>query len=91
MKNRNSLNENPMSNRALDREGRNIHSGTPAQQHVRRDVSEAKKQDQQMKHKKRVADLDVTDDIKGSVGSRKTGSSPDDIAGVADIDRDLKR
>ncbi len=33
----------------------------------------------------------LADDVKGTVGSRETGSSPQDIAGVADLDRGLRR
>jgi hypothetical protein len=33
----------------------------------------------------------LADEVKGTVSSRDTSSSPDDIAGVADIDRGLRR
>ena len=91
MKNRDSMNNDQLRNRGFDREGRNMQSGTPAQQKTKRDVSGAGSQDRNMKHRKDT-DLDpLTKDVKGTVGSRKTGSATDDIAGVADIDRDLKR
>ena len=32
----------------------------------------------------------LADDVDGTVGSRQTSSSPDDIAGVADLDRGLR-
>lgn len=33
----------------------------------------------------------LADEIDGTVGSRQTGSSPEDIAGVADLDRGMRR
>jgi len=33
----------------------------------------------------------LADDVEGTVGSRVTSSSPDDIAGVADLDRGMRR
>jgi hypothetical protein len=34
---------------------------------------------------------DLSDDVQGHVGSRTTGESAEDIAGVSDIDSDLRR
>lgn len=34
---------------------------------------------------------ELANDVEGTVGTRKTGSNPDDIAGVADLDNDLRR
>lgn len=33
----------------------------------------------------------LAQDVKGTVSSRDTGTSPDDIAGVSDIDRGMRR
>ena len=34
---------------------------------------------------------DLATDVEGTVGSRTTGSSPEDIAGVSDLDRGMRR
>jgi hypothetical protein len=34
---------------------------------------------------------ELASDVEGTVGSRETGSNPDDIAGVADLDNGLRR
>lgn len=42
--------------------------------------------------KKKDDDIELlADDVTGSVSSRDTGSSPEDIAGVADLDRGMRR
>lgn len=43
-------------------------------------------------HKKKDDDIELlAADVEGTVGIRKTSSSPDDIAGVADLDRGMRR
>lgn len=90
MKNRNSVSDNQTRESGLNREGGKMQTGTPASQNMKRDANPPSNQ----RHEQKRKDNDLNTDLnnqRGSVGSRQTGSSPDDIAGVADIDRDLKR
>ena len=45
---------------------------------------------QQQKEKDDDIEL-LANDVQGTVSSRDTSSSPEDIAGVADIDRGMRR
>jgi hypothetical protein len=88
MKNRNSDNSDQLRNSNVDREGRKMHPGTPAYQNMKKDVTSNRTRTQ----KDKDSDVeDLANDVKGTVGSRQTGTSNEDIAGVADIDRGLER
>jgi hypothetical protein len=88
MKNRNPDNNVRLRNSDKDREGRKMHPGTPAYQNMKKDVTSNKNRSQ----KDKDSDIeDLANDVNGTVGSRQTGTSNEDIAGVADIDRGLKR
>ena len=44
------------------------------------------------KDKKKDSEIELlADEVKGTVSSRDTGSDPDDIAGVSDLDGGLRR
>lgn len=53
---------------------------------------QAKDEMAKKRHKKKDDDLELlAREVKGSVSDRETGSSPEDIAGVSDIDRGLRQ
>lgn len=53
---------------------------------------QAKDEEEKRKHRKPDTDIEaLADDVAGSVGERETGSNPDDIAGVSDIDKGMRR
>jgi len=44
------------------------------------------------KMKKNASDIEpMSEDLSGTVGSRKTGNDPEDIAGVSDLDNAMER
>lgn len=55
--------------------------------------AQAKDEDAKRRHKKRDDDIEqLADDVgPGTVSERETGSNPNDIAGVSDIDHDMRR
>lgn len=54
--------------------------------------AQAKDEEEKRRHKKRDSDIEaLADDVAGSVGQRETGGNPEDIAGVSDIDRGMRR
>ena len=53
-------------------------------------TKEQRKDAEKVKGKKDDDIEALADDVDGTVGSRQSSSSPDDIAGVADLDRGLR-
>ena len=69
-------------------DGRRHEDRFPESQQAR-DEMERLKEEQQ---KEKDDDIELlADDVQGTVSTRETGSSPEDIAGVADIDRGMRR
>jgi hypothetical protein len=47
---------------------------------------------EKLEHEKKDSDIELlADDVKGTVSRRDNGSNPEDIAGVADLDRGMRR
>jgi hypothetical protein len=92
MNNRNSLdNRDRMQDSNRDREGRKMQPGMQGNAGSRQN-SMGRSQTQHQNTKKQSTDAEELDkNVRGSVGSRQTGSSSEDRAGVADLDNDMKR
>ncbi|HEU5147135.1 MAG TPA: hypothetical protein VFT90_10490 [Chryseosolibacter sp.] len=59
-----------------------------------RDEMEKVERTDRMEHRENKKDDDIellAQDVTGTVGARDTSSSPEDIAGVADLDRGMRR
>lgn len=54
---------------------------------------QAKDEEEKLRHKKHDSSNieQLADDVAGSVGERETGSNPEDLAGVSDLDRGMRR
>lgn len=59
-----------------------------------RDEMEKVERTEKIEHREHKKDDDIellAQDVKGTVSDRDTSSSPEDIAGVADLDRGMRR
>lgn len=64
----------------------------PESQQARDEMERQSEMDRKAPAGKKDDEIELlADDVSGTVSSRDTGSSPEDIAGVADLDRGMRR
>jgi hypothetical protein len=92
MNNRNSSgSRDQLQNSNRDREGRKMQPGMQGNSGNQQN-SQGRSQTQHPGSRRQSTDAEELDkSVRGSVGSRQTGSSSEDRAGVADLDNDMKR
>lgn len=95
------LNANPDSelntNKPITEPDRFPESPEAREEMKRREVEKREMEKREMEKREqpdpnRAADLELlAGDVSGNVSSRSTGSNPEDIAGVSDLDRGMRR
>jgi hypothetical protein len=98
-------NEHKKSGKDLNIDLDNEKTGIPASKlnrDIHRNLQSERFPESNVMNEQRTPDADASEkddsniealanDVEGTVGTRTTGSNPDDIAGVADLDNNLRR